>query len=298
LEQYRAEYGFGRSDRNTVGCSLPSAAAINQLPSLFRQLCRLGLNGSLRARSRARRQEKIAIVEVVVSSRSHGYVQHDVKSGGIRFDFCRSRGCARSDVRVTISVLNLAASRGQSGDQQETSASRKKSPNAHVIQHPRPESPFDRPSRHCHQSAGRGRFHPCNRVIGTDRGIWSTSSPVVPRVAARSNVTLNVTLPGHTPFAGAVTRNSTVVTERVEGDAVQTELQVESEATVQQVCARSDPPRRIASHSRITAYLRAPMDGASRAGSLNGLDRTEHGRPLPSRPGGAPTIPRHIPGRP
>ena len=120
----------------------------------------------------------------------------------------------------------------------------------------------------------------------------------MPRVAARSNVTLNVTLPGHTPFAGAVTRNSTVVTERVEGDAVQTELQVESEATVQQVCARSDPPRRIASHSRITAYLRAPMDGASRAGSLNGLDRTEHGRPLPSRPGGAPTIPRHIPGRP
>ena len=145
---------------------------------------------------------------------------------------------------------------------------------------------------------GRCHFHPCNRVIGTDRGIWSTSSPVVPRVAARSNVTLNVTLPGHTPFAGAVTRNSTVVTERVEGDAVQTELQVESEATVQQVCARSDPPRRIASHSRITAYLRAPMDGASRAGSLNGLDRTEHGRPLPSRPGGAPTIPRHIPGRP
>ena len=150
----------------------------------------------------------------------------------------------------------------------------------------------------CPTRAGRGRFHPCNRVIGTDRGIWSTSSPVVPRVAARSNVTLNVTLPGHTPFAGAVTRNSTVVTERVEGDAVQTELQVESEATVQQVCARSDPPRRIASHSRITAYLRAPMDGASRAGSLNGLDRTEHGRPLPSRPGGAPTIPRHIPGRP
>jgi hypothetical protein len=64
---------------------------------------------------------------------------------------------------------------------------------------------------------------------------------------------------------------------------------------VQRVCARSDPPRCIASPSRFTAYLRTPTDGASRAGSLNGLDRTEHGRPLPSPTGSAPTIPRHTP---
>ena len=63
----------------------------------------------------------------------------------------------------------------------------------------------------------------------------------MPRFAARSNVTLNVTLPGHTPFACAVMRDSTVVTEGAEGDAVQTEIQVE-EATVQRVCEHSDLP--------------------------------------------------------
>jgi len=55
-------------------------------------------------------------------------------------------------------------------------------------------------------------------------------------------VTLNVTHAGHTPFARAVMRDSTVVTEGAEGDAVQTEIPVE-EATVQRVCPRSDPPR-------------------------------------------------------
>ena len=64
----------------------------------------------------------------------------------------------------------------------------------------------------------------------------------MPRFAGRSNVTLNVTLPGHTPFACEVMRDSTVVTEGAEGDAVPTEIPVE-EAMVQRVCARSDPPR-------------------------------------------------------
>ena len=64
----------------------------------------------------------------------------------------------------------------------------------------------------------------------------------MPRVAARSNVTLNVTLAGHTPFERAVTRDSTVMTEGAEGDAIQTELQFER-SSGRRVREHSDPPR-------------------------------------------------------